>query len=180
MEQPKNKEPEQQDLFLSFNIPGNNFKHWKKCSLIADFFGNYIAESYTGTKEKISSIISTIANELIENATKFNINDNNNIHVSIKKEKENIIINTKNNTTKENIMKLKNTLEQIDSNDIHTLQLLRISQHAKNQNNESEIGIINLVKDYDVSINTSILPLNDERFYEVSITVTINLEPLLQ
>ena len=59
------------DVCLTFKIPVEHIQHWKKCSLIANFFGNYQAESYKNHKKQIVSIISTISNELLENAIKF-------------------------------------------------------------------------------------------------------------
>ena len=84
------------DVCLTFKIPVEHIQHWKKCSLIANFFGNYQAESYKENKKQIVSTISTISNELLENAIKFSEKDYSDISISIKKHDSSILIQVNN------------------------------------------------------------------------------------
>ena len=43
---------------------------WRRCSVVADFVARYFAQNFAAP-EAAASVLSTVLNELVENATKF-------------------------------------------------------------------------------------------------------------
>lgn len=159
------------DVCLTFKIPVEHIQHWKKCSLIANFFGNYQAESYAENKEKIISTISTISNELLENAIKFSEKDYSDISISIKKHESSILIQVNNISNNSNVMRLQNTLTKIKNNNIAAYQIEKINKNAIENSSFSEIGLINIAKDFSNKIGAKITPVESTKLYIVELYV---------
>ena len=162
------------DVCLTFKIPVEHVQHWKKCSLIANFFGNYQAESYKNNKSQIVSIISTISNELLENAIKFSEKKYSDVGISIKKHQSSILIQVENVTNFKNTEKLKHTLHRIENENISALQLDKITKNERFNQEESEIGLINIAKDFTTKVGAKICPIESTQLYKVEIYVIFN------
>ena len=153
------------DVCLTFKIPVEHIQHWKKCSLIANFFGNYQAESYKNHKKQIVSIISTISNELLENAIKFSEKNYSDISISIKKHQSSILIQVSNITNYSNMERLKEILTKIKNNNISAFQIEKILKNASYNSLNSEIGLINIAKDFSNKIGAKITPIKSTKLY---------------
>lgn len=159
------------DVCLTFKIPVEHISHWKKCSLIANFFGNYQAESYKENKKQIISTISTISNELLENAIKFSEKSYSDISISIKKHESSILIQVNNISNETNATRLKNTLTKIKNNNIAAFQIEKISKNAIDNSSYSEIGLINIAKDFSNKIGAKITPVENTKLFIVELYV---------
>ena len=93
---------------LSFKMPIDHSKDWEKCSLISNFFADYCVSSFYKKKE-IKSILSTIINELIENAMKHSYQDQNEINIFLKNCEKEIIFITENIATNDTTNNLIHT-----------------------------------------------------------------------
>ncbi len=159
------------DVCLTFKIPVEHIQHWKKCSLIANFFGNYQAESYKENKKQIISTISTISNELLENAIKFSEKDYSDISISIKKHDSSILIQVNNISNSTNVTRLQNTLTKIKNNNIAAFQIEKINKNAAEDSSSSEIGLINIAKDFSNKIGAKITPVESTKLSIVELYV---------
>ena len=159
------------DVCLTFKIPVEHVQHWKKCSLIANFFGNYQAESYKENKTQIISAISTISNELLENAIKFSEKDYSDISISIKKHDSSILIQVTNISNKSHITRLQHTLTRINNKNIAAFQIEKINKNAIENSSFSEIGLINIAKDFSNKIGAKITPIESTNLYIVDLYV---------
>ena len=63
------------DLFLSHVYsPIDLISYWKRCGIVSDFYTQFCSESIEKVKDEyVSNYLSTIFNELIENAAKFSV-----------------------------------------------------------------------------------------------------------
>ncbi|RAP28768.1 hypothetical protein DID78_04545 [Candidatus Marinamargulisbacteria bacterium SCGC AG-343-D04] len=153
----KIKNPNKFDLELSFEVALKKIRKWKKCSIIANFLGEYQAESCESNKSKTASIISTIANELIENAIKFTDNNHRNIKISIKERAKTIFIETENITSIDHINNLNSTIENINTQkNKDKLIIDKILENNSDEKSNSEIGILSLVSHFGCSIFTHV------------------------
>jgi len=159
------------DVSLTFKIPVEHLTSWKKCSLIANFFGNYQAESYKDNKKQIISTISTISNELIENAIKFSEKDYSEISISIKKHESSILIQVSNIANDTNTERLKNTLSKIYNKNISAFQIEKINRNAIDNTSFSEIGLINIAKDFSDKVGAKITPIENTKLHFVELYV---------
>lgn len=177
-EQCKTINNEKFDLELKFEVAVKKIRKWKKCSIIANFLGDYQAESCSENKKNISVTISTIANELIENAIKFTHIEKDKIKISIQKKDNTTCIQTVNYTSLINIQNLISTIDKINQEkDINTLITNKIIENE--DKNNSEIGILSLKLNFDCSIDYK-YEKNDQNNYIVYLNVYLNHENLYQ
>ena len=170
-----NLENKKADLSLDLTIPVNHLKHWEKCSIVANFFSLYHAQSYTKNQEKYVSILSTITNEIIENAVKFSTDNSRFISVKFRKFNENIFIETHNTSNEYHTQKLNNLIKNLKSNSPKDLFLNKIIENEKYASICSEIGLLTLIKDYTENIGIKIEPKPfSEKAYNVHVCVQIN------
>ncbi len=172
------------ELSMDFVIPleliGNNTeKNWDKCGLIANFFGNYQAHSFK-EKEKIESVISTIANELLENAIKFTADKNKLVNITLKKYKDEITLETVNLAKRKNVEDIHQLIESIQNNDIESLFLAQIEKNALNEKSSgSGVGIISIIKDYNAKLGIKIEPTIQEDIFDIYIKISLSESTLL-
>ena len=141
------------DLSVDFSVPMTYLDNWKKCSLVADFFGAYQGISYKKNKEKAISILSTITNELLENAVKFSSNKDLDIKLKLQKMNDTISIETCNIGNKLNVENLIKFTEKLENEDQESIFIQNIETNI-HSNNKSELGLISIVKDYSKNIDT--------------------------
>ena len=167
---------EKADLSLDFVVPLKLISHWKKCSLVSDFFSDYQSYYFNNSK-KIMSILSTVINELLENAVKYTSDPNKLVTTSLKQYNKNISIETINITDKKNAEKLSKSLKKIKTKNLERLFFEQIEFAAKNDKNASGLGLISLAKDYNATLSVSVNKKDDNHF-EVHMKATLPTELL--
>ena len=159
---------------LSFKFPIEHIQDWNKCSLIANFFAEYQAESYPDKKAEVISILSTIINELLENAIKFSHNTAHLLKITLKKSSNSIIIETENITDNKHKNKLQKTLQDIKSTDPEKILLEKITQNHKKSQNSSEIGLLNIMTHFNGKLSMTTKQISNSNYSAIVISVQIN------
>jgi len=144
---------------LSFKMPIDHSKDWEKCSLISNFFADYCVSSFHKKKE-IKSILSTIINELIENAMKHSYQDQNEINIFLKNCEKEIVVITENIATSDTANNLIHTLNQLQTKDIESLIINRMKNNLMYNQEQSEIGLLNIIHNFKTSISAKITPID--------------------
>lgn len=142
--------------------PIDLMSHWKKCGLTADFgaaFYTFSRNVRAEDEEKIKSILSTVLNELIENAAKFS-RQKSVVELVLKNYSNTILIEAANEVHGESaasFMKLCRTLLESDLEELYFKQL----EEKSVSNSSSGIGLMMLMKDYDVELAFRFVPVRD-------------------
>lgn len=137
-------------------------QRWRNNGLSADFMADYFSTFFTGDnngnasdiKIEVKSAVSFIANELLENAMKFN-DDSSAIPISIRlqMDKNRLLFwatNSVNEEKKSNLIKFIQNLINSDPNDMY------IEQLEKNAMDDSEggsgLGLLTMINDYQAKL----------------------------
>lgn len=138
-------------LALTIN-PAELTTHWRRCSLLSDFIGGYIASAFSlGTKMRESDVfnsVSTIFQELIENAAKFSPARDASIAIELCHYDRLIAVEIKNDATSTAAKEFERYVQGIlASEDLDGMYRDILERHRVTES-RSGIGLLLLVKDY--------------------------------
>jgi hypothetical protein len=155
---------------LSF-LPLDIFDHWDRCGDIADFIARYFR--YNFRRGPGQSIISTVVNELVENAVKYSRNKSSPIGIEARKRGDQILIRVSNSiprNQRDHFMAICRDLFQRDLEELY-VEKLTLGQQDRTY---SGIGLILLKKDYDIHIGVDICTAQDDT-YRVEVAIELNV-----
>ncbi len=151
-------------------LPLDIFHNWDRAGSISDFIAEYFGTYYE--KKTASNIISTIFNELIENAVKFTKNNSQPITITVKKSNNSFLSRITNTIPNHRKDAFVGICENLFSSDLDELFIHRIEEGVSD-NTKSGIGLILLKKDYH--IDTSFDFFEDNNLNKVSVTVKLTI-----
>ena len=183
----ENVSPSEENLSISFT-PGKRSlqKRWENNCLSADFIADYFRNFYISKQEELSETsdesnienlrdaVKYIANELLENAMKFQAKD---VIVSAKivlalYEKE-IIFYIQHGVTTEQALILQAFIENLLSHDAQELYLEAMRSSAKEENlNYSGMGLLSIICDHNAKLGWKIQSLPKDDKHKVVTTMT--------
>jgi hypothetical protein len=147
--------------------------HWRRCGITADYLASYAAYDFEH-RDIALSILSTAANELIENAVKFAADKRAPIRVALHHLGDVIRIETQNRATWRHAQALAELLDALTRGDAEELFARRIEEAAPDS---SGIGLIILRKDYAAEIGARLEPAPGEQAdSEFEVTVQVRLK----
>lgn len=150
-------------------LPIDIFDHWDRCGDIADFVGTYFQYNFEETTSQ--NIISTVVNELIENAVKYSRNKSSMIQLEIRKRQNHILLRVSNfipRNQRDHFVRVCSDLFQRDLEELY-LEKLTLGQKDRTF---SGIGLILLKKDYEALLAMDIVVGQEE---SVRVDVTVDL-----
>lgn len=154
---------------------------WQRCGLLSNLVAGYISSAYfdegKGYNSEIFSSISTIFQELIENAAKFSLRREAPIRVRVNHYQRVTQIEVQNASLVANSRKFEAHLRVLfTAPDLDDLQV-HILESRSRDNLESGIGLLMLLKDYPVKIGVKIASVApDEEL--IAVRVFYHLEGL--
>jgi hypothetical protein len=167
--------PEHDSLELTFTPSSRPIKQrWRNNRLSAHFVADYLSSFLPVDEEDASSekrikeskgAVSYVANELLENAIKFNNDDTNykvrfGIHF-IGETEVTAVIFASNSVTSEGANKLKNFIEEIMASDPNELYLQQLEKNAESESDTSGLGLLTMINDYSAKIGWKFEPRPD-------------------
>ncbi|TGK55348.1 ATP-binding protein [Leptospira kanakyensis] len=144
--------------------------YWKRCDVLSNFISQFYFHSYE-SKKLDNNAISTIINELVENAAKYSDKENNKIFLEIKDLGHNLRIEVKNRVTPWTKAVFENKINTIQSGDIDQLYFDALESRNHGTGNMG-IGLLMLLKDYQLKLAYEFTKV-DEFSFEVTIRVHI-------
>ncbi|MCK5877689.1 MAG: ATP-binding protein [Candidatus Marithrix sp.] len=134
---------------------------WRANGLSAEFIANYVQTFFTDLPQNSDApipiqskhAVKYIANELLENAMKFN--DNNpqrSIEISFKLYKDEIVFNVTHDINSKDVIKLKKFLLEIMNKNPQDLYFNRMEANAMDDNKNSGLGLLSMVCDYSAKL----------------------------
>ncbi|MEK7990864.1 MAG: DUF6272 family protein [Thiotrichaceae bacterium] len=179
-EQPTNVE----HLIIGFSPTSIPLKQrWRNNGLSADFLADYLQTFFVGEDEQIGlraeikSAVSYVANELLENAMKFN-DDSVDYATSIAfhLHKDCLTFYVRNSIPKQNISKFHHFIEGLLTQDLAELYIKQLEKNATQDNAQSGLGFITMIQDYDALLGWKFDSLTDGEQEVNTVTTRVKLE----
>ncbi len=147
--------------------------YWRRCGLTSNFIANFYKLTPKDIKNENS--VSTVFNELIENATKYSTKRDSEIVVDLKLYDIQLLMQVKNTCNKTNYSVLKKRLEKLQNTE--DLENLYIEEMIKkgDSGQGSGIGLLLLLKDYQSKIGAKFEERKDG-LYDITIQVYYFME----
>jgi hypothetical protein len=140
--------------------------HWQRCSVMSDLVAGYIAYAYHQSREMhtfhVYSSISTIFQELIENAAKYSRQREASIRVRVKHYNSVVRIEVQNDATIGTGERFEQHVKTLLASDLEELHASIVEDRARD-GTQSGLGLVLLSKDYPVSFGFSFRRVGDER-----------------
>jgi hypothetical protein len=154
---------------LSF-LPLDVFDDWERCGKVADFIADYFQHNFR--LESSQNLISTVFNEVLENAVKFSPNNSRPIEVVVKKRQETLLLRITNALSHHRFGPFTEISRELFNADLDDLYLSRIEDGAADES-ASGIGLILIKKDYGSRLS---FDFSRGDIYKVSVTLEINID----
>ncbi|MEG3837913.1 MULTISPECIES: DUF6272 family protein [unclassified Microcoleus] len=181
--------PEHDSLELTFTPSSRPIKQrWRNNRLSAHFVADYLSSFLPVDEEDASSekrikeskgAVSYVANELLENAIKFNNDDT---HYKVKfgihfigETEVTAVIFASNSVTSEGASKLKEFIEEIMASDPNELYLQQLEKNAESESDTSGLGLLTMINDYSAKIGWKFEPRPDSDTIIVTTVVQIRV-----
>ncbi|NBV83068.1 hypothetical protein EBR57_02975 [bacterium] len=153
-------------------LPGDLRQHWKRCGMTADFLG----QSAASFQPRATTIISTVINELLENAIKYSATDEAPIDVALSVQNDTVHCEIKNWAKFEDANSMDSYFKAIETQDIDELYFLQLEKSATTTDHHSKMGLLGVIHDYPVTLGCQIRSTSDQLTpFQISINATINL-----
>ena len=128
-------------------LPIDIFDNWDRAGSLSDFIADYFGTYFVS--EASHNVISTVFNELIENAVKFTKNNSQPISIVVKKRKNDLISRITNTIPRHRKTAFIGICKDLFDKDLDELFLNKIEDGAADSR-KSGIGLILIKKDYQV------------------------------
>ena len=158
------------ELSLSF-LPLALVTEWARCSETADFVARFFARDYSD-REVAGSVLSTVVNELVENAVKFASDKSAPARLVVREFDGSLTITTENVATAAQAGSFGATLTRLADGDPEFLFAEQIANPP--ETGSAGIGLIMLRKDYDATIGARMSPLSGGEPTRIEVEVTID------
>ncbi|MBN1686332.1 MAG: hypothetical protein JW852_06730 [Spirochaetales bacterium] len=162
------------NLFSVTFLPLDFFDSWERGSLLSNFVADYYGHNFPGPEAR--NLISTVVNELIENAVKFSRNNSMPVIITIKKRKEEMLIQADNCLPKHRQDAFVAVCREISEKDLDELYVKRMHENLKDPNS-SGIGLILIKKDYCAGLSFSFYT-DDRHGTHVAVTAKLDFDDL--
>ena len=156
------------DAHIELNVSAFDLRTcWQRCGLLSNLVAGYISSAYfdegKGYNSEIFSSISTIFQELIENAAKFSLRREAQIRIRVKHYERVTMIDVQNDATPTSSQRFESHLRLLfTAPDLDDLQV-HILESRSRENVESGIGLLMLLKDYPIKLGALIVPTANEQ-----------------
>lgn len=136
-------------------VPGELAANWSRCGQTADFLASYIAQDLEPAERAAAkNVLSTVINELVENAVKFSAEKHGVVKVAVRHQNGSVSIETTNAAPEAHASFLEKTLERLRHTAADSLFAERTA--AGRTAGTPGIGLIILQRDYDARLRAKL------------------------
>lgn len=159
------------ELSLEF-VPLAMVAEWSRCSEAADYVARFFAHDY-GDRELAANVLSTVVNELLENAVKFSSDKTVPARLTMREFPEHLTITTTNRVTAAQGAAFARTVARIVHGDAERMFAEQVANPPGTGG--AGIGLIMLRKDYGARIAVRVTPVPGEaEAAQLQVQVTID------
>ena len=154
----------QEYLIIGFSPSSIPLKQrWRNNGLSADFMADYLATFFPGNADdsstierqaEIKSAVSYIANELLENAMKFN-NETSDypINIKLQLESDGVVFSVANSISPQGVDKFQAYIQQLLASEPSELYIQQLEKNAVEEScTDSRLGLLTVITDYSAKI----------------------------
>lgn len=160
-------------------------ERWRNYGLSADFLGDYFANFFPGEhlpgrrltkRDVIKGTVTFVANELIENAIKFNHKEANQpIEISLRLYSNYLVFRVVNYTSPENAERFRAFVEPLSTAENPEMMMIEQMERVATTGGDSHMGILTMVCDYSVSFGWHFYSLEPDSI-KVAVVARLDLE----
>jgi hypothetical protein len=158
------------ELSLSF-VPLAVVAEWTRCSEAADFVARYFAHDF-GDRELAGNVLSTVVNELLENAVKFSSDKSVAAGLTVREYAERMSIVSRNVASPAQAAAFGDAVARLAHGDPEQMFADRIASPP--ETGGAGIGLIMLRKDYGARVGVRVTPSDGDRAAIVDVEVEID------
>ncbi len=147
-------------------VPIDLVSEWRRCGMVADFMADYMACGFE-QRETARSVLSTVANELVENAAKFTADKRGVAHVSIRHHGDVVHAEVRNEATDAWVRELSEVLGDLAQDEASAVFRRRLEDRRG-------LGLALLARDYGARVGASISPSAKGGTTEVCLRVSLS------
>ncbi len=164
-----------ESLELGFGVHyHSNKERWENNFIVAQFCSNYFATFLLNKQLRYS--IQYIANELLENAIKFNKDSKQHINLNLYLLDDKMIISAVNTTDKLSCIKLQELVQKILTDDPLTMYIEQVKSSTE-VSNISGLGLLTILNDHGAELGWEIQDCTDEKeLLQVKTMAQLNIE----
>jgi hypothetical protein len=148
-------------------------QRWRNNGLSADFLADYLTTFFPGDPQEpqtvdkqvqIKSAISYVANELLENAMKFNDEKSDHpISIRLHLESDRVAFLMTNSIAPEAVDKFQAYIQELTTSDPSEMYIEKLEKNASEDNNTSSgLGLLTMINDYEAQIGWKFETLQEE------------------
>lgn len=141
---------------------------WSRCSETADFVARYFAHDY-GDRELAGNVLSTVVNELLENAVKFSSDKNVPARLTVREYPERVHIVSQNIAALAQAAAFGEMVTRLADGDPESMFAERIASPP--ETGGAGIGLIMLRKDYGARVGVRITPSDGAAIVDVEVEI---------
>jgi hypothetical protein len=164
-----NPRPSSDFLTLNFTLSDEQrLLRWSNYGLSADFLGDYFASFFPGTclegelisrRDEVKSMVSFIANELLENAVKYGVHTQAlPVTITLRLYEDTIVFEASNPTTDERVKNYRTFVQELLAGDATELYFRQLELTASSSG-QSQMGVLTMINDYQARFGWSFTPL---------------------
>lgn len=158
------------ELSLSF-VPLAVVAEWTRCSEAADFVARYFAHDF-GDRELAGNVLSTVVNELLENAVKFSSDKSIPARLTVREYAERVSIVSRNVASPRQAAAFGDAVARLAHGDPEQMFADRIALPP--ETGGAGIGLIMLRKDYGAKVGVRVTPSDGDGAAIVDVEVEID------
>ncbi len=151
-------------------LPLDMFDNWQRGSMLSDFAAQYFAHNFPS--ETGTGLISTVVNELVENAVKFSANNSLPVDLTLRKARGRLLVRAANSLPRHRCEPFIEVCRQLFARDLGELYVERVGESAQ-QRDASGLGLLLVKKDYSRGLSFEFRFDEDET---VHVAVTAELD----
>jgi hypothetical protein len=155
--------------------PIDMMTYWRRCGLSANFVAGFYSYCFPSSESKVYSI-STIINELLENASKFSKAREGRIEIELKHYGNLLKVDISNITSKSLKDNFEGFVEKLNPDTVEELYFSTLETKSSDDP-KSGLGILMMLKDFPVRLGYSFKEIDPDT-HEIKVRVIINVEEL--
>jgi hypothetical protein len=146
---------------------------YRRCGLTADWLASYVSSDLDSEhRAAVKNVLSTVINELLENAVKFSVDPTGSIRITARREANAVRIETWNRASEDRARLLESTLEELGRSSPDALFAQRMAQSSAP--GAPGVGIIIIRRDHGARVGVELTPRGDGSF-EAHVSVALDL-----
>jgi serine phosphatase RsbU (regulator of sigma subunit) len=159
-----------QTVFSIDLLPLDLFDNWQRGSLVSNFLADYFRPG--GDADGAHGLISTVVNELVENAVKFSANNSQPIELTLKKRAEGLMVRAVNTVPHHRCAPFMEVCAELFRRDLDELYLSRVEQDVQDSD-ASGLGLLLIRKDYSARLSFD-FTFDEDSSVQVAVTADLH------